>query len=357
MAVVVPGNHEVPVRASRGGPPDSRLAKDQYYTRHPGPDSAPVATAREWDEILGRCVAARQDELVERFRSIVLALRGPGSPAAGDASGVLADLVGGSRTSQELLREWEDECRARLQDRIREELPREQPSRYIHGTWSSAYILEGATKPPRNLPSLLELLTEVRGHETGWPPWWVPDREGIRPRPIDHMIECWLNDESPFSDAAHSDFWRADLSGRIFLLRGYQEDAGPDAPIGATNVKPGGCLDLILPIWRTGECLLHAERYARRVNARSVTFQMRWTGLAGRELAQVASRDRFLSAGRQSLQEEVRTTVEAMPTAISDTLPELVRRLVEPLYTAFDFFKPADGIYTDELSRMRSRSY
>jgi hypothetical protein len=84
---------------------------------------------------------------------------------------------------------------------------------------------------------------------------------------------------------------------------------------------------------------------------------MRWTGLAERELAQIASRDRLLRAGHRCLQDEVRSVITTSPSVISDTLPELVRRLIEPLYAAFDFFKPHEGIYADELARMRSRSY
>ena len=80
-------------------------------------------------------------------------------------------------------------------------------------------------------------------------------------REVDGAIECWLgSDEAAstnrfFRDAAHSDFWRATPQGRLFVIRGYQEDAQETFP-------PGTIMDTTLPIWRMGEALLHAEKFA-----------------------------------------------------------------------------------------------
>lgn len=45
------------------------------------------------------------------------------------------------------------------------------------------------------------------------------------------------------------------LPGRMFLIRGYQED-------GAETFPAGTILDTTLPLWRMGEVLLHAEKLA-----------------------------------------------------------------------------------------------
>jgi len=34
----------------------------------------------------------------------------------------------------------------------------------------------------------------------------------------------------------------------------------------------------------------------------------------------------------------------------------MTRHLVEPLYTAFEFFHPPDALYAEELNRMRRRA-
>jgi transcriptional regulator with XRE-family HTH domain len=198
------------------------------------------------------------------------------------------------------------------------------------------------------------ILEEVAGHETGWPPWWFPTREGIRPYAADGVIECWLAEPGAdeaggfaLGDGAHSDLWRGDPGGRMFLFRGYQEDGGH------ARAQPGSQLDLTLPVWRSGECLLHVERLARRLGASRGLFMMRWDGLEGREL--VAYGDRDVYPGRTCLQNTVASVVELDVTKITETLPEIVRSIVEPLYTVFDFFKPPDELYAEELARMRRR--
>jgi hypothetical protein len=77
----------------------------------------------------------------------------------------------------------------------------------------------------------------------------------------------------------------------MFLLRGYQEDT-------SSKISPGKHLDLTLPVWRTGECLLHASRLARRLGTQTVDFSMTWTGLQGRELGVALSQMRHVMPGR-----------------------------------------------------------
>lgn len=85
--------------------------------------------------------------------------------------------------------------------------------------WSVAYALDGAFPHP-DLQEFLGVLDRVRGHETGWPPWWAPTRPEIAPYPYDGIIECWMR-ESRFD--GHSDFWRGSPAGKLFLLRSYRK--------------------------------------------------------------------------------------------------------------------------------------
>jgi hypothetical protein len=337
VVIEIPGGHRVPIRARRGGPDGSRLRADVYYVRRPGPESAPVGSAQEWDDLLRRCIRAQRDELLDSFRAIVHAVGPPGA----DVLGTVGQPI------QEPLVAWRKESRERLADLIADELPEERPSRYASGTFSAAYrVIDPAVEPA--LQDLLTILQEVKGSETGWPPWNVFRRDELRPRTADRVIECWLR-ETVFEDGAHSDFWRVSADGKAYLLRGYQEDSGPD------SVEPGTALDLTIPVWRTGECLLHAARLAARLGGTRIEFGMEWTGLKGRQLSTIGSPNRFIGGEYTSRQSEVSSLVEADVAAVGDTLPELVRALVEPLYTSFDFFRPPDLLYAEELARMRDR--
>src|SRR3546814_2345466 len=78
------------------------------------------------------------------------------------------------------------------------------------------------------MPVFERILEKAVVRKTGWPPFWFPTREAIRPREVDGLVECWLAPqgdevERGFNDPAHCDFWRAAPSGRMFLIRGYQE--------------------------------------------------------------------------------------------------------------------------------------
>jgi hypothetical protein len=86
-----------------------------------------------------------------------------------------------------------------------------------------------------------------------------------------------------------------------------------------------------------------------------IEFSVEWTGLTGRKLTVLTESNRYLGEDFTCLQDEVSTYVESNATTVVDTLPELTRRLVEPLYTAFDFFQPPDALYAEEINRMRRR--
>jgi hypothetical protein len=244
---------------------------------------------------------------------------------------------------------WEQSCRQRLEGLAAKRS--ELANAYAQGTWSASYRLVGAPEEPE-LGRFMAILREVAGHETGWPPWWVPDSLPDRPRPVEGMIECWLSD-STSGDAAHADYWRADPGGRLCLIRGYQEDSSAEAMANA----PGAYLDLTLPIWHTGECLLHAARLAKRLDGRTIQFMMRWNGLLGRRLAAISSRDRMMRPTAPTAEDEIVTFIELSPAKIENNLAAGVRKLVAPLYQCFDFFEPPEEIYEDELASMRRREY
>ena len=349
--VVVPGEHRVPIRSKREGPNGVHVRNNTYYIRRPGPKSESPQSGREWDELIGRCVTAARDDLLERFRGI---LQGSSATRPGD--------LGRSETEKQTLESWIDESTTRFKSLVAQKLSDENPSRYSKGTWQVAYSILGNLQSS-TLNELLDVLRKVKGHETGWPPWWVPTRDEIRPYPYEGVVECWLKEtrsaslfgesrSDNFRFTADSDFWRASPKGMMFLLRGYQEDGSP-------RLRPGTVLDVTLPIWRTGECLLHAQRLAVALGGESasVMFRFMWQGLSGRMLTSWAGQRRLLSDPMgPSRQDSVTSEITVPADQISTTLPEIVKTLTAPLYGIFDFYAPSLGAIQNELSKMRTFS-
>lgn len=330
--VVVPGGHRAPIRAKRGGPGNKHVVRDFYYIRRPGPKSEPPQSGQEWNELMGRCLRAAREELLESMRAIL--------------SGAAPEESAGDQNLKTLAH-WIEQNVQRWQSLVAEHLPNEQPSRYANGYWTFAYIVVGQFGQP-NLRQLLDFMRKAQGRETGWPPW-IGSMGGRNLKPYwhDDLIECWLKDTRS-ADAAHSDFWRASPKGMLFLLRGYQEDS-------MANVQPGTTMEYVLPIWRVGECLLHAERMARLLGAQgaSILFQVDWHGLAKRNMVSRSRRhallDDYTCIGGSVSSGPMQLPVDK----VGDVLPEVVQKATSRLYIAFDFIRPAPAMYAQELAQMR----
>jgi hypothetical protein len=283
-----------------------------------------------------------------RVYADLLALGGRGGDAAAHLKEEVLDWVHPARTRRQApqsLLAWERDSRARL-GHLTEERP-DLPDVYAGGTWSASYRLIGSPEAP-DQRRFMAILREVAGHETGWPPWWIPESGSNRPHPVNGLIECRHADMAA-GDPAGADFWRADPQGRLFLIRSYQEDSTRERLAPA----PRESFDLTLPVWRTGECLLHAERLANRLEATGIQFMMRWTGIRGRKLQSLASPTRRMQPTRPAAQDDVTAFVEVTPLEVGEDLASVVRRLVDPLYASFDFFEPPAEIYEQELDSMR----
>jgi transcriptional regulator with XRE-family HTH domain len=283
-----------------------------------------------------------------RIYADLLSFGGRGADAADHFKEEVLDprsQFGGAHDPPQGLVDWEHSCRRRLHDLLQGQHER---NFYEPGAWSASYrLLDIENRPDaRTLSGMLREIRKTEGRETGRPVWWSPDSGENRPRPVDGEIECWFRDMLP-ADPSHADYWRADPRGRLCLIRPYQEDWEYD-------LAPGTAFDLILPIWRTGECLLHAERMARRLEARTIQLMMRWTGLRSRQLKALEGRRRL---GQTYLAErdEVVGYVQTIPNEIDQHLPELVQRLLAPLYESFDFFEPPGEVFEEQLETMRDR--
>jgi len=223
-----------------------------------------------------------------------------------------------------------------------------------HGHWVCAYRIIGDVKPRRG-QSLIDLLHNAKQRHTGWPAWWVPSRGPIAPYPMNGNIECWMARDGQVlhNNPAHADFWRAATNGKMFLLRGYDED-------GYEGIQPGKVLDVSLPIWRVGECLLHAAAMSQQItdndSQAKIDFHITWTGIQGRKLSSVTG-NRIMRDSRESLQAVVHSRGTFVASTIPDLLPEVTTEITQPLYEVFDFFKPSQALIVGELTNMRRNQF
>lgn len=325
----VPGDHIVPIRSKRDGPNGQHVRANTYYTRLPGPQSAPIPSAREWDVLLQRCLLARRDELMQQFGFL---LNGP-LPKVLEAS---------TESAMDL---WTRTCAERFGS-LREKFPA-RARIYDHGYWTAAYSIVGAPEAP-SVKDLMNNVEAAKRRETGWPMWVVLHRADLKPYPIDgDTVEAWLvTDEERHPSVA--DFWRASRKAQMYLVRGYEGDE--------EAAHAGQALDFTIPMWRTAECLLHAEGMAAAwgVPSAEIAFRFTWLGLNGRTLASLYSPGRFIHPCVAKT-DSAASSVTLRADEINVNLAVIVRRVLEPLYSMFDFASFEQSVFDGVVAEFRGR--
>ncbi|WP_319243987.1 hypothetical protein [uncultured Propionivibrio sp.] len=342
--VIVPGGHRVPIRARRAGPNGNTVQNNAIYIRKPGPRSETPQSAQDWDDLLGRCLRNRRDEMFDQIRDLIT---GAVPQAAPPPEPVRLD-------------EWIRSARGRWRELI-DPLPAGVGPRLPHGRYCIAYEIVGERRQiaPAQLPGVLR--ASVVRH-TGWPPFWYPTRAGIEPYPVDGAVECWLggDNQTPPADRdpAHSDFWRIHPDGLAFLIRGYQEDGQDAQRPGLARVPAGSIFDITLPVWRIGEALLHARSIGSNLfeGPTTVRFIVTYEGLAGRSLVSMDNR-RIVWENRVARQDSITLNTHIDAQAIEPNLPEIVHPLLSPLYALFDFVELPMELVVEELARMRGGNF
>jgi len=329
--VTVPGGHRVPIRAKRDGPDRAHVRQHGYYMRLPGPRSDRPQSARDWDELIRRCMLAAREDLMDALGR-VLGTTTPEDPVPSAA---------------ERLRDWTESGLSRLEflagkakSSIREG--------YNAGAWVFSYLVE--PKLDLDLVDLPALMERLKGSETGWPPWWSPHGDN-RPYPRNGLLECWFGD-NVFERASNSDLWLVSREGAFFLVRGLEDDDKTD------EHTPGEVLDVTIPVWRVGEAVLHAARLVNELNLTDVQIHMhvRWRGLGNRRLSSWASPDRYLSDGWVSKTRMVEATAVVTPEQLANDISGIVEQLTLPLFEAFGFFRPPESLVPREIEKLRNRS-
>jgi transcriptional regulator with XRE-family HTH domain len=238
-------------------------------------------------------------------------------------------------------------------------LPKNSPGRFPDGWYRIDYCLEGDLKDVE-LHQFPDVLKKAVIRHTGWPMFRLPTRPELEAREIDGVIECWMPPgdkgiERAFSDPAHCDFWRGAPSGRMFSIRGYQED-------GQDTFPSGTIFDVTLPVWRLGEALLHAAKLAALLGRNppevTVHFRTLYTGLMGRDLKSWASPGTtFFGDGGRSKSDEAMLATSVAATKIETNLAEILLPLVSSLFERFSITGTSLGFVQAQLDRMRNNKF
>ncbi|MDV3253684.1 helix-turn-helix domain-containing protein [Devosia sp. BK] len=235
------------------------------------------------------------------------------------------------------------------------DLPPENPARFPDGFYRADYCFKGELKAitTGDFERMLEKVAHIK--YTGWPAFMFMSREETRPREVDGAIESWLAPDHlvprSFSDAAHCDFWRGVPSGRMFLIRGYQED-------GQETFPPATVFDSTLPIWRLGEILLHASHLATHLakddpDTLSVKVRVLYSGLRGRQLKSWANplSGMFLE-GRPARSDEVLLEADIPVKKLREDLAGVLVPLVSQLFERFDAESVSYDFVQHEVARL-----
>ena len=334
-AFVLVAGQPVPIMSRRER--NGVICARKYYIRKPGPRSEEPFSGEEWRTLINRCVNARREELLGSIRTI---LKG--------SAGSVAKI----RTSEDLtyfsrkaIERW---------TRVTSELPEDDVARFPHGHYQVSIEIQDG----KSLPSLAamrnRMLEASQVKHTGWGPFIQMNRTEYEPKIVDGAIEVWLGAdvERVFGrDPPHCDFWRADASGRMFIIRGYDEDGGH------RDADPGKLTDVTLPVWRVGEIIMYAGRVAKAYgNETSLLVRCLFTGLQGRALTSFEGRWSMLDTRRCSDSEVLLERVIPLPT-IEDNLAEALHPLLAPLYERYSFFELPEQLVASELARMKQNRF
>lgn len=337
--IAVPGGSRGVIRAKAGSPDNSKLIANRTYVRRPGPNSEEPKTAEEWDRLFERCIQNRQGELLEAMRSIM--------------AGVIPTSPVHQPSTLEKLKAFEADAIARWTARAAA-LPTNVPPRFPHGYYDLGIAIDGDFEQP-SLSALREIIGSAVKNHSGWPPFLTLTRAPFAPRPVDGSVEFWRGPDTDgsYDKPSHHDFWRIAPDGKLFTRRGYQEDGG------LYNRHPGTTFDITSPTWRLGEAILEAFYIAQALNmpAGNLVCHGSWTGLKGRELVSYGNSNRLLFDGHITEQDTYEATETIALDALPQALPELVFKMLAPLYETFEFFALPKRLVEEELATLQTRRF
>ena len=230
---------------------------------------------------------------------------------------------------------WEKEASGRFEYLCSNRLNKEKENPFIKGYWQASFVLLSKS----DISSLKDFLQKLRTSETGRTGWdigWVPTRSGIAPYPYQEGIEVWLAEDGD-KGPGHSDFWRAEPSGRFVLFRGYQED---DDDFRKRHKLSEKIIDFSLVLWRVSEFLLYLESFSNQMSVADskAVIKITWNGLENRRIGYHKGFDRIYDHNICH-QDAVGSTYEISSCdKIKRFLIRDVHSITVPLFESFNFF-------------------
>lgn len=227
---------------------------------------------------------------------------------------------------------------------INEKEPNDSPMRFPYGWYQFDYYLEGDLKFIET-NELIRFFENKMKRYSGLPPFYSSEKTKHRIVKED-IIECRLNN--------FADFWRATPYGRLFFIRGHQEDFEETFP-------PQSVFDITIPIWRMAEALLHAEQLASFLKKKEesciqIHFEAVFTGLNGRVLRPWSMPDimsSFQFSGRNALTNEALLKAEIPAEGLSSNLSEHLYPLVSNLYQNFGIKEFSQDLINVVIKRLQ----
>lgn len=261
--IEVPAHGAAPICAKASSPNEDKSAEriDQgvYYTRKPGPESAPILTAAEWAPIIRRC--AMHD------RTAILAA-------------ISAALSGAQMTptAEEALRTWHDAAHKAFVQYVSSK----SAPRFAQSNCQLSYQIDIGTGTGLNADTLREVLWRVnrevldlvQSGESLFYPFETPKlTPQFRTDPASgEENEDFL--EFRRIDPVRAELWRVSRLGSATTVRTYHEELWVRSP---SMFSPNEM------VRNLAECVRHAAGFAERFEyATNVSFRCEWRGLRGR---------------------------------------------------------------------------
>ena len=336
--ITVPGSLMVPVMTKRGC--EGVFAQHRYYIRKPGPVSQEPLSAEEWRNLIHRCIRASREDMLESIRSIVTGQVETQTPTKG---------------TMEQLQEYCAHAHARWQTLVSQENDG-APCRFPHGYYEMSFALVDVP-PTKDLTTLQDRMrTADQTNLSGWPPFMDINIRGLSPRPHENSVEAWLGGPTPgrnrFSDPNCCDYWRASPDGKLYTIRGYDEDALDD------GTPPGCVLYVTLPFSRIAEGLLFSHRLAETYGeVEQIAVRCCFTGLNGRQMVTPPWAQTTLARVYSSTTEAVVLSGQIKVEQIRDNLTEWLHSFFQDLYEKFYFFPFSIDTVAKELLRLRKSRF
>jgi hypothetical protein len=300
---------------------------------------------------------------IDKFRNLILTVRGDHFP---DHPGF---LKGGPKVHFDLggydILSWErnhlDLFREELEKRIRRRMAILAPEEKLKALlWDEGWMktnrqnaLEGLSKSL--LPGAMEIsfslqlpkpmwkqseLDEAARRSTidtfGWPIGvYLDNRDEFRPRPRTDGILA----EIAIEDKSSYDYWTIRRNGDFYSLSSLFEDR-----------RRAGQIFFDTRVIRAAEALLYCARLYSRLGVdplSQVQFRLGFVGLKNRALTAANPHRSHSIHERWSIEDQVSEEISTSLQGIEVNLVQLVKELLSPLFTLFDYFAPADEIYED----------